>query len=622
LVSVATENEKKTTDLAVQDAAGQSPEVAERPAPTDLGIEIGVEGSNLPFSTHYTPPMGSRGGMRDNLFESIRETYGQDFGPTPQELVSMRRMDGQARALYRLLTLPVKAALASSTFLPAEGGEAEQEFIEQVFRLPPEHGGMSVTFSHFMSQLLMGLFDGFAAFEQVYWMPSFGPLSGKYTLKKLAHRAAETITFVTDGGGSFQGFRQRAFQHGKQVDAFIPVENCFYYAAQEEERKFYGVSFFQSAYYHYDKKVKTYFIAHLAAQRAAVGTRIGTFPTSAGPASKAQFRSALSEVAFAQFMMMPDGYKVEALKEGGSFDFLNYINHHNSQMSKSVLANFFDSDTGGGSNDASLVNFGQPGDEMFTLMLRGVMDDIANSINHYIIPRLIDWNFEGGKYPTFTWSSFTDEQRSIIAETFKTLSTAGQSMTVTPEFMRALEIHMAEEMGLEVDYDAVEEREAEEKAQQEEMLAQQQAAMDAQNAPVGEEEEPVDPTDAFEQQAGFSAESSEGMVKLARDLLDEAQVELSRRVASEEGAKKYGSPIGSLISSDEVAEQGKGGSKSKVTMVRLLSLQAQIDAATELGNEVAAKAAQDSFNEAMASYTGGRNVEYVKEQVRALLGKK
>jgi hypothetical protein len=619
---VATDDVKKKNELAVvdQEEATESPEVAERPLPVELGIEIGVE-SNLPFSTHYTPPMGSRRNIRDDLYETIRETYGQDFGPTPRDLVSMRRQDGQARALYRLLTLPVKAALASSTFLPAEGGEAEQEYIEQVFNLPPEHGGMSVTFSHFMSQLLMGLFDGFAAFEQVYWMPTFGPLSGKYTLKKLAYRPSETITFVTDQGGSFAGFRQRAFQHGKQIDAFIPVENCFYYAAQEEERKFYGVSFFQSAYYHYDKKMKIYFTAHLAAQRAAVGTRIGTYPAAAGPTSKAVFKQALSEVAFAQFMMMPEGYKVESLKESGSFDFLNYINHHNSQMSKSVLANFFDSDTGGGSADASLVNFGQPGDEMFTLMLRGVMDDIANSINHYIIPRLIDWNFEGGKYPTFTWASFTDEQRSIIADTFKTLSTAGQSMTVTPEFMRALEIHMADEMGLEVDYEAVEEREAEEKAQQEEMMAQQQAAMDAQNQPV-DEEEPVDPADQFETSAGFSnTESSDEMVKLARGMLDEAELELSRRVATKEGSDKFGAPIGTLITEDNIAKAEKN-TKRKVTLVRLISLQAQIDAANELGNELAAKAAQDSFNEAMTEYTGGRNVEYVKEQLRALTGKK
>src|SRR5690606_26810638 len=100
---------------------------------------------------------------------------------------------GHARALYRLITLPIRAALQTSTFVPAEGGEAEAEFIKQVFTTPPGAGGMTVTFQRFMSQMLGALFDGFAAFEKVFWMPEHGPMKGKYTLKKLAYRPSDTI---------------------------------------------------------------------------------------------------------------------------------------------------------------------------------------------------------------------------------------------------------------------------------------------------------------------------------------------------------------------------------------------------------------------------------------------
>jgi len=134
-------------------------------------------------------------------------------------------------------------------------------------------------------------------------------------------------------------------------------------------------------------------------------------------------------------------------------------------MSESILAAFFDADTGGGSGESgSLVNFATPGDDMFVLMLRAIMDDVANQINHYIIPQLIDYNFDGGKYPTFTWGTFTDEQRSAIAATFDKLATSGQSMNVSEEFMRELEKTQAKEMGLEIDWELVEAREAEEKA--------------------------------------------------------------------------------------------------------------------------------------------------------------
>lgn len=358
----------------------------EIPANEFLGLEVGVD-QNLAFTTPFRPvEVGSRKNVDEQLQE-ILNYDSEDSGPTVRQLTTMRRMDGQARALYRLLTLPIRAALTSATFVPAEDGDEEAEFIKQVFTTAPAQGGMTVTFHRFMSQMLGALFDGFAAFEKVFWMPETGPLAGKITLRKLAHRPSQTVTFVTDKSGGFAGIRQRAHNSGKVVDVYIEPERAFYYAAQEEERKFYGVSFFQSAFYHYDKKIKLYYTAHLAAQRAAVGTRIGTVPANASRAARDTFSSQLSNLSLAQYMLVPENFKVELLKEGGSFDFLSLINHHDSKMSKSILANFFDKESGAGASEGSLVNFAQPGDDMFILMLRAIMDDIANQINHYIIPQ-------------------------------------------------------------------------------------------------------------------------------------------------------------------------------------------------------------------------------------------
>lgn len=469
---MATEAKQKA-----KQASSETPEIEA------LGIEYGAE-LNLPFSTPYSGTMDGtrRSEAEERLVEVSRAEYGVDHGPTVRQLVAMRRMDGQARALYRLLTLPIRSALNSSTFVPAEGGDEEAEFIKQVFHLPPDSGGMSVTFHRFMSQMLQGLFDGFAAFEKVFWVPPKGPLEGKITLKKLAHRPAETVTFLADDRGGFAGFRQQTSVHGKSIDVRIPTQYAFYYAAQEEERKFYGVSYFQSAFYHYDKKVKLYYTAHLAAQRAAVGTRVGTVPANASKNARAEFAKNLANLSLAQWMTLPEGFKVDLLREGGSFDFLNLINHHNNQMSKSVLANFFDQATGGGSNDASLVNFAQPGDDMFVLMLRAIMDDIANQINHYIIPQLIDLNFDSGLYPTFTWGKLTDEQRAAVSAVFDKIVVAGQGVNATPEFMRALEEQIAADMGLEIDYEEIEKRE------QAEALLQQQQGIGPDGQPLPQQQ--------------------------------------------------------------------------------------------------------------------------------------
>jgi hypothetical protein len=428
--------------------------VQPKPGPGDMGVEFGVP-MNLPFAVPY---------RNDHTLEVIR-SFGIDEGPTPSQLAVMRRTDGQARALYRLITLPIRSALASSTFIPEDGGQAEADFIEKMFLSPPSAGGMTVSFPRFMAQMLLALFDGFAAFEQVYWVPKIGPLKGKITLKKIAYRPTETITFLTDANGGFEGFRQRAVFAGRTTDVDIPLDTAFYYAAQEEENPFYGVSFFQSAFYHYDKKVRLYYVAHLAAQRAAVATRVGTVADGASETQRQSFTQALADLGVAQSITLPSSlWKVDVLNAGGSFDFLSYINHHNSQMSKSVLASFFDTAQGGGA-DTPLVTFGEQSDALFMLMLQTIMDEIAAAINTYLIPKFIDWNFGSHKYPKFQWGTFTDEEKARISDMFSKLAVSGQAMNVTHEFFREMEKEQADEMGLEIDWKAVEKREADEKAQ-------------------------------------------------------------------------------------------------------------------------------------------------------------
>lgn len=425
--------------------------------------EIGND-SDLPFSTPFDPvKSGVVKSEREQLYEvsSLSDsTY--EGGPTVRQLETMRRQDGQAQALFNLLTLPIRSALTTAeVVVDDDSGSDERDFIEKVLFSPPELGGMTVTLDRVMSQILSSLFTGFAAFEKVFTRPKSGPLKGKIVLDKLAFRPAHTVSFVTNEDGSYRGFRQLTYANGKTSDVYIPKDYSFYFAAQEERRKYYGVSYFETAYVHYSAKAKIYYLANLAAQRNAVGTRVGTTPQGASPAQRRNFAKSLQNISAAQWMMHDEKWKVEMLREGGHFDFVNFINHHNSMMSKTILAAFFDSNQGAGQSEGSLVNFAKPGDSMFVLMLRTIMSDIAAQINHYIIPQLIDLNFKSGVYPRFSWGNFTDEQRHAISTTFDRAVANGNA---TPEFLRELEKHQAKEFGLTIDYDAIAEREANEKA--------------------------------------------------------------------------------------------------------------------------------------------------------------
>lgn len=465
------------------------------------------------------------------------------------QLTKMRQTDGQARALYRLITLPIRAALQTATFVPAgnvEGGEDEAEFIDQLFNLPPNAGGMSVPFTRVVAQMLQAIFDGFAPFEMVYDFSKKGPLKGKWVLKKLNYLPANTVRFLVTEDGSFDGFRQVTQKPGgKTLDIKIPRDSCVYYAAQEEENRFYGLSYFQSAFYHYDKKVKLYYLMHLAAQRSAVGTRVGTVPEDHSTDELNAFRMGLADLGVAQWMTKPENYEVELLKEGGNFDFLSYINHHNSQMSKSILAAFFDENQGTG-GDASLVDFGKQTDSLFVMMLQTIMTEIASIINHYIIPRFIDWNFNSGRYPEFHWGPFTDDDKAAIQDVFTSLAGI-QTGNFTKEFFRELEKKMSDQFGLEIDYESIE---------QEEEAQQNSEAVDAggELSPQGESSpDNTIPTDLLPD--GFTLSNIEefGMV-LATEYREDPNhdftvVELAgqRKVLTQEGVRRYGLPIGTPL---------------------------------------------------------------------------
>jgi len=465
---------------------------------------------------------------------------------TLDQLARMRRTDGQARALYRLITLPIRAALQTATFVPAtnvEGGEDEAAFIDQLFNLPPNVGGMSVPFTRVIAQMLQAIFDGFAPFEMVYDYAKKGPLKGKWILKKLNYLPANTVRFLVTEDGSFDGFRQVTQKPGGNIlDVKIPRDACVYYAAQEEENRFYGLSYFESAFYHYDKKVKLYYLMHLAAQRSAVGTRVGTVPEDHSTDELTAFRMGLADLGVAQWMTKPEGYLVELLKEGGSFDFLSYINHHNSQMSKSILAAFFDENQGTG-GDASLVDFGKQTDSLFVMMLQTIMTEIASIINHYIIPRFIDWNFNSGKYPEFHWGPFTDDDKSAIQDVFTSLAGI-QGGNFTSEFFRELEKKMSDQFGLEIDYETIE---------QEEEAAETAEAVDAggELSPEGQPSpENTIPTDLLPEGFTLAHAQDFGMIELAE-----------RKVNSQEGVRRYGLPIGTPLG--QSVKKGTGQKRSK-----------------------------------------------------------
>lgn len=454
------------TQLAAQTTA---------PRPTNVhGEEFGVPG-DMPF-----------GGWDSHaIIGGVAETQAVSKALVPiTSLVEMRQRDGHARALLRLFTLPVRSMLADAKWVQPEGGNADREvkFANNMFFLPREVGGMTMPFTKFMRQVLLAVLEGFSAFEEVRDVAEFGPNKGKIVLKKMAHRGSSTIRFLVDDRGGFNGMRQIATSpDGKAVDQKFERDKCWYYAANEEENNFYGVSYFEAAHTHYEIKKRLYYIAHIASQFAAVPGRIGTYPAQAHPDQLTEFTEALKNFAFNTSMKKPEGWTVDLVNMNSNFNFLALIDHHNLMMSQSVLAPWFD-DT---KHQVLIDNSSQDASaDFFVMSMESMVQEIAENLTLYFLPKYIDWNFASGKYPVFKFGVMSSATRDTIKELFLAVSTA-QSSKWTDEFIRALEKKIDARLGTEVDYEAVKEREEEAARQQELLQAQFMQQQGGGGSPAG-----------------------------------------------------------------------------------------------------------------------------------------
>lgn len=378
------------------------------------------------------------------------------------DLREMYRKDAQTGFLFGLFMYSILSCLAESKWVKApwvEDGDDEVDFANALFRTPFLAGGMETPISLVLKQHLLAILEGFSAFEVVPQRPKSGPLKGKYTIRGIEYRDSRTVDILIDDFGKQNGLLQTVRRpDGAYSRKEIPKNRTLLYTVGAEKNPHVGVSMFENAWYHYDTKVKLYYVAHKAAQVAAIPARIGTYPAKGTtPTKQAAFSNALSRFATNSSLAIPEGYKVDSFATNSGFDFLALIEHHNEMQAKSVLLNFMNSD-----NRASIIdNGGQDASaDMFVQALMSIMNDISELWTTQLMPKFIDWNFGTGKYPVWKFGELTDSARSDIVALFTTMVTS-TTLNSTPELSRSLEKAIANRLGLDIDYKEIQRREEE-----------------------------------------------------------------------------------------------------------------------------------------------------------------
>lgn len=387
-----------------------------------------------------------------------------------QQLIFMTRNDGGARGILNAIKFPIKMARPQiEEPKDAEGKAAKEvEFIRKNLLGTPSEGGMDTPMRTVITRMALAIRDGYKIFEKVWERRD-----GQIWLKKLAYRSTLCTKFKWDKHGNITGAEQEVMDLVTGAWRKIPFikDKIAYYVYNAEENPYMGESAFLPVFYHYDKKHKLYAISHLAYQMTAIPTRVGYHPKTLFGESLDSFRDALKALGTVTSITVPDTTKIEPFESKRSLqDFLPLIQHHDSMMVRAFLVQFMNLGQEGRGGSFALS---QDQSDLFLMSLMGLLEDIAYVFNTQVIPQLIDWNFGTKQYPKIVFTPFSDTLRSAVMETFRSLLEA-RFPQVSEEFILKLEELVSDELGMELDYDAIKERIEADKAMMQQMEADSQ----------------------------------------------------------------------------------------------------------------------------------------------------
>ncbi len=376
-----------------------------------------------------------------SLFD-IDELY-DESAVTLAELDRMVQTDGNAMSLYRVLTMPIRAG--ELRVKAVNGGQPEADFIQAQLINPPELGGMTSPWSTVIQNISKYVLTGAEVLEKVHEIRN-----GHVVLRKLAPRPRNSIVIQMDKQGGFDGVKQ-VLPSGTVK---IPREKCVLFVAGKEHNPLYGRSMLLPGYGHYEMKHKLYYISHLAYALNAIPIREGAIPPGVQESERKAFQNALDNVGVNTSIIVPEGYGMTIHETRQVADSMPLIDHHDIEMAKAILGQIINMGTtvSGGS-----YALGQTQLEMLLLSLQALRDDIAQIINSYVIPELIDWNYSTQRYPQVKLLPPSTDLKVLTKEVFQHMSAARQVNT-SGEFWLKLERKIAEMLGFEdeIDYEKLE----------------------------------------------------------------------------------------------------------------------------------------------------------------------
>lgn len=271
--------------------------------------------------------------------------------------------------------------------------------------------GMSVPWLRTINQALKMYEFGSSVLEPVWelreWVPKKsvgGANRRQYTmLKKLAVRPMQTIQeFTYDDNGGPVSVKQNAIDSkGNAKEVEIPINKLVVFPFDEEGGNLEGESILRSAYENWYYKYYLYKIDAIQKERHGIGVpdialQPGYSQTDLKWAHELGSNLRTNERAhIVRTTMMEVGF---AELKSNLVDVMASVEHHDNQIMKNIMVQFLNMGTvtAGGGRATGATSM-----DMFLKSMKYVAQGIiCDSINMYLIPQMVAYNFKTDQFPS------------------------------------------------------------------------------------------------------------------------------------------------------------------------------------------------------------------------------
>jgi len=283
---------------------------------------------------------------------------------------------------------------------------------------------------------------GHAVFEQLYFpiVPTDEGGDGLFHLRKLGYRPARTIrrwNVAADGG--LISVQQYAPQMaGMQLVGFrsigdepepLPINRLTVYVNRGKGGNWIGESVLRAAYKNWMLKDRNLRVGMQSVERNGLGIPVHTAQnaeqdaTDAGLEIVQDLRAGDNAGA-----SLPNGAKLELLGLSGTLpDPLRWVQYHDEQIARAVLAHFLNlgSQTGSWALGTTFADF-------FTMSIQAVAENIRSTATKHIIEDLVDINYGPDEpAPRLVFDEIGSRQEAILAAISQLITS--KALTPDPE---------------------------------------------------------------------------------------------------------------------------------------------------------------------------------------------